>query len=132
MLGRVPRKVRRESLETALRSVGYRTRLETFEVHGYRELHGRRRFHAKVETFGQDMVPKAAAIDLHIDRLDGDALGRHGYQVDSLAIQDEMDRIVRMIEVASHGGAGRTTCPECGKELFTDHLENHMKIAHHI
>ncbi len=132
MLGRVPRKVRRESLETALRSVGYRTRRETFEVHGYRELHGQRRFHAKVETFGQDMVPKAAAIDLHIDRLDGDALGRHGYQVDSPAIQDELDRIVRMIEVASHSGARRTTCPDCGKELFTDHLENHMKIAHPV
>ena len=75
MLGEVPRKVRRDSLVVALRSLGYRTKGETFEVHGYRELRGRRRFHAKVETFGRDEVPKSATIDLHIDRTNADALG---------------------------------------------------------
>ncbi len=130
MLGHVPRKVRRDSLLIALRSIGYRTKGETFEVHGYRELRGQRRFHAKVETFGEDMVPKAATIDLHIDRMDGDALGRHRYVVDGPVIQDEMDRIMRAIEAASRTGTTRTTCPECGKELFSDHLENHLKIEH--
>jgi len=130
MLGHVPRKVRRQSLETALRSMGYRTRGETFEVHGYRELRGQRRFHAKVETFGEDMVPKAAQIDLHIDRMNGDALGRHGYEVEGEVIQDEMDRIVQTILVARATDANWTTCPHCGKELFADHLENHLKIEH--
>ena len=130
MLGHVPRKVRRESLVVALRSMGYRTKGETFEVHGYRELRGRRRFHAKFETFGEETVPKAAEIDLHIDRLDGDLLGRHGYEVEGPVIQDEMDRIVRTIDTASRTGTARTTCPECGKELFSDHLQNHLKIEH--
>jgi hypothetical protein len=130
MLGLVPRKVQRQSLETALHSMGYRTRRETFEVHGYRELRGQRRFHAKVETFGEDMVPKAAQIDLHIDQLNGDALGRHGYQVDGEVIQDELDRILQMILATPATGTNRTTCPDCGKELFADHLENHLKIEH--
>ena len=130
MLGQVPRKVRRDSLEVALRSLGYRTKGETFEVHGYRQLRGPRRFHAKVETFARDEVPKAARIDLHIDRTNADALGRHGYEVDGPAIEEEMDRIVRTIEAASRRGTTRTTCPECGKELFSDHLENHLKIEH--
>ena len=130
MLGFVPLKVRRQSLETALRSMGYRTRRETFEVHGYRELRGQRRFHAKVETHGEDVVPKAAQIDLHIDKLNGDALGRHGYKVDGEDIQDEMDRLVEMIVTASATATNRTTCPYCGKELFVDHLENHLKIEH--
>ena len=130
MLGHVPRKVRRHSLETALRSMGYRTRGETFEVHGYRELRGQRRFHAKVETFGEDMVPKAAQIDLHIDTMNGDALGRHGYEVEGEVIQDEMDRIVQTILEARSTDTNRTTCPHCGKELFADHLENHLKIEH--
>jgi hypothetical protein len=130
MLGHVPRKVRRHSLETALRSMGYRTRGETFEVHGYRELRGQRRFHAKVETFGEDMVPKAAQIDLHIDKMNGDALGRHGYEVEGEVIQDEMDRIVQTILEARSTDTNRTTCPHCGKELFADHLENHLKIEH--
>jgi len=129
-LGHVPRKVRRDSLVVALRSIGYRTKGETFEVHGYRTLRGRRRFHAKVETFGADMVPKAATIDLHIDRLDADVLGRHGYEVDGEVIQEEMDRLVRTIDAASREGTTRTTCPECGKGLFSVHLENHMKIEH--
>ena len=130
MLGQVPRKVPRDSLVVALRSLGYRTKGETFEVHGYRELRGRRRFHAKVETFGRDEVPKSATIDLHIDRTNADALGRHGYEVEGAVIEDEMDRIVRTIEAASRTGTTRTTCAECGKELFSDHLENHLKIEH--
>ena len=130
MLGHVPRKVRRESLLIALRSIGYHTKGETFEVQGYRTLRGRRRFHAKVETFGGDVVPKAATIDLHIDRLDADLLGRHGYEVEGPVIQDEMDRLVRTIETASREGTTRTTCPECGKELFSVHLENHLRIEH--
>jgi len=132
MLGHVPRKVGRQSLEVAFRSMGYRTKGELFELHGYRELRGRRRFHAKVETFGGDMVPKAASIDLHIDRMNGDALGRHGYEVEGPVIQEEMDRIVRTFEAASRSGTARTTCPECGKELFSDHLQNHMKIEHPV
>ena len=115
---------------TALRSIGYRTKGETFEVHGYRILRARRRFHAKVETFGEAVVPKAAQIDLHIDRTDADALGRHGCEVESLAIEEEMDRILRTIEAASRSGTKRTSCPECGKALFSDHLESHLKIAH--
>lgn len=130
MLGHVPRKVRRLSLETALRSMGYRTRRETFEVHGYRELRGQRRFHAKVETYGEDVVPKAASIDLHIDNLNGDALGRHGYEIEGQVIQDELDRIVDTILAAPAADTNRTTCPYCGKELFADHLENHLKIEH--
>lgn len=129
-MGHVPRKVPRDSLEVALQSIGYRTRRETFEVHGYRAIRGRRRFHAKVETFGSNVVPKAAKIDLHIDRMDGDALGRHGYEVGGLDIEEEMDRIVRTIETASRKGTRRTTCPECGKELFSDHLEGHLKVEH--
>lgn len=130
MFGNVPRKVRRDSLLIALRSMGYRTKGETFEVHGYREIRGIRRFHAKVETFGEDVVPKAATIDLHIDRMDGDPFGRHGYEVDGPVIEEEMDRIVRTIDSASRTGTTRTTCPECRKELFSDHLENHMVIEH--
>jgi hypothetical protein len=130
MLGEVPRKVRRDSLVVALRSIGYRTKGETFEVHGYRELRGHRRFHAKVETFGRDVVPKAASIDLHIDRMGVDVLGRHGYEVDGPVIEEEMDRILRTFEAASRTGTTRTTCPDCGKELFSDHLENHLKIEH--
>lgn len=130
MLGRVPRKVPRDSLEVALQSIGYRTRQETFEIHGYRKIRGRRRFHAKVETFGGRIVPKAASIDLHIDRMDGDALGRHGYEVEGTVIEEELDRIVRTIEAASRTGTLRTTCPECGKELFSDHLEVHLKVEH--
>ncbi len=129
MLGHVPRKVGRQSLEVALRSVGYRTKGEPFELNGYRELQGRRRFHAKVNTFGGETVPKDAQIDLHIDRMNGDVLGRHGYEVEGTVIQDEMDRIVRSIDAASRG-TNRTTCPECGKELFSDHLQSHMKIEH--
>lgn len=129
-MGRVPRKVRRHALETALRSMGYRTRRETFEVHGYRDLRGQRRFHAKVETYGEDVVPKAARIDLHIDKLNGDILGRHGYEVEGEVIQDELDRIVDMILTTRATDTNRTTCPQCGKELFTDHLENHLKIEH--
>ena len=132
MLGHVPRKVGRQSLEVAFRSMGYRTKGEPFELHGYRELRGRRRFHAKVETFGGDMVPKAASIDLHIDRMNGDALGRHGYEVEGPVIQEEMDRIVRTFEAASRSGTARTTCPECGKELFSDHLQTHLKIEHPV
>lgn len=130
MMGRVPRKVHRQSLETALRSIGYRTRRETFELHGYRDLRGQRRFHAKVETHGEDLVPKAAWIDLHIDKLNGDALGHHGYEVDGEVIQDELDRIVKTILASPTGETNRTACPECGKELFADHLENHLKIEH--
>src|SRR2546427_9436150 len=130
MLGQVPRKVRRQSLDVALRSMGYRTKGEPFELHGYLQLRGRRRFHAKVETFGAEMVPKAATIDLHIDRMNDDALGRHGYEVEGPVIQDEMDRITRTLEAASRTGTARTTCPECGKALFSDHLENHLKIEH--
>jgi len=130
MLGQVPRKVRRDSLVVALRSLGYRTKGETFEVQGYRELRGRRRFHAKVETFGRDDVPRAATIDLHIDRTNADALGRHAYEVEGPVIEDEMERIVHTIEAASRSGTSRTTCPACGKELFSDHLEYHLKIEH--
>jgi hypothetical protein len=130
MLGQVPRKVRRQSLETALRSIGYQTRRETFEVHGYRELRGQRRFHAKVETHGEDVVPRAAKIDLHIDKLNGDLLGHHGYEVDGVVIQDELDRIVETILTTRATDANRTSCPHCGKELFSDHLENHLKIEH--
>lgn len=130
MLGYVPRKVRRQSLVVALRSMGYRTKGETFEVQGYRPLRGRQRFHAKVETFGGDVVPKEATIDLHIDRMNGDILGRHGCDVEGPVIQDEMDRIVRTIDEASRNGTTRTTCPECGKALFADHLENHLRIEH--
>ena len=122
--------MRRQSLEVAFRSMGYRTKGEPFELHGYRELRGRRRFHAKIETFGAEVVPKAATIDLHIDRLNSDPLGRHGYEVDGTAIQDELDRIMRTFDAASRSGTARTSCPECGKELFSDHLENHMKIEH--
>lgn len=122
----------RQSLEVAFRSMGYRTKGETFELHGYRELRGRRRFHAKVETFGGDMVPKAASIDLHIDRMNEDPLGRHGYEVEGTVIQEEMDRIVRTFEAASRSGTVRTTCPECGKELFSDHLQNHLRIEHPV
>ena len=132
MLGQVPRKVRRDSLLVALRSMGYHTKGETFEVHGYRELRGRRRFHAKVETFGSEVVPKAAQIDLHIDRMDRDVLGHHGYEVEGPVIEDEMDRIVRTFESASRDGTARTTCPECGREMFSVHLENHLKIEHPI
>ncbi len=130
MLGQVPRKVRRDSLLVALRSMGYRTKGETFELHGYREIRGRRRFHAKVETYGADTVPKAAKIDLHIDRLDKDVLGRHGYEVDGPVIQDELDRLVRTFETASREGTSRTTCPACGKALFSVHLESHIRIEH--
>lgn len=130
MLGQVPRKVRRNSLEVALRSIGYRTRGETFEVHGYRELRGQRRFHTKVQTYGADVVPKEAKIDLHIDRMNGDVLGRHGYEIEGPVIQDELDRIVRSILTASTAGTARTTCHACGKELFSDHLDNHLKIEH--
>jgi len=130
MIGQVPRKVPRHSLETALRTIGYRTRWETFELHGYRELRGQRRFHAKVETHGEDMVPKTASIDLHIDKLSGDALGRHGYEVDGEVIQDELDLIVETILASPETETNRTACPECGKELFADHLENHLKIDH--
>lgn len=130
MLGQVPRKVHRESLEIALRSIGYRTKGETFELHGYRILRGRRRFHAKVETYGRDVVPKAAPIDLHIDWMSADALGRHGYEVEGPAIEEEMDRIVRTIRTVSREGSIRARCPTCGKELFTNHVENHMKIEH--
>ena len=132
MLGRVPRKVGRDSVLVALRSMGYRTKGETFEVHGYRELQGRRRFHARVETFGAEMVPKEATIDLHIDRLNTDILGRHDCEIEGPAIQDEMDRIVRTFEAASREGTTRTTCPECGKGLFSVHLENHLRIAHPV
>lgn len=130
MMGQVPRKVPRQSLETALRSIGYRTRRETFELHGYRELRGQRRFHAKVETHGEDTVPKAAWIDLHIDRLNGDALGRHGYEVEGEVIQAELELIVETILATSANDTKRTTCSECGKELFADHLENHLIIEH--
>jgi hypothetical protein len=130
MLGQVPRKVRRDSIVVALRSMGYRTKGETFEVQGYRELRGRRRFHAKFETFGEEVVPKRAAIDLHIDRMNEDVLGRHGYEVEGPVIQDEMDRIVRTIDAASRHGTARTTCPHCGKGLFADHLETHLRIEH--
>jgi len=130
MLGQVPRKVRRQSVEVAFRSMGYRTKGETFELHGYRELRGRRRFHAKVETFGAEVVPRAARIDLHIDRMNDDALGHHGYEVESPVIQDEMDRITRTLDAASRTGTARTRCPDCGKELFSDHLQNHMMIEH--
>ena len=132
MLGQVPRKVRRDSIVVALRSMGYRTKGETFEVQGYRAIHGRRRFHAKVETFGAEVVPKSAEIDLHIDRMTGEPLGRHGYEVDGPVIQDEMDRILRTIETASRDGTTRTTCPECAKPLFSDHLESHLKIEHPV
>ncbi|HKZ64138.1 MAG TPA: hypothetical protein VJ400_06820 [Thermoplasmata archaeon] len=130
MLGHVPRKVGRDSLVVALRSMGYRTKGETFEVLGYRELRGRRRFHAKVETFGGDMVPKEATIDLHLDRMDGDLMGRHGYETDGPEIQDEMDRILRVILTASTTDAKHVTCPECGKSMFTDHFASHLKIEH--
>ena len=132
MLGRVPRKVRRASLEVAFRSMGYRTKGEPFEVHGYREIRGHRRFHAKVDTFGADVVPKDAPVDLHIDRMNGDEFGRHGYEVDGLVIQDEMDRILRTFDAASREGTSRTTCPECGKQMFSDHLKSHMKIDHPV
>ena len=120
----------RQSLEVAFRSMGYRTKGETFELHGYRQLRGRRRFHAKVETFGGVVVPKAATIDLHIDRMSDDLLGRHGYEVEGQVIQDEMDRIMRTFDAASRNGTARTACPECGKELFSDHLRNHLMIEH--
>lgn len=130
MLGRVPRRVARRSVETALRSIGYRTRGEPFELHGYRKLRGERRFHAKVETFGREIVPKAATIDLHIDRMNSDEMGRHGYQVEGTAIEEELDRILQTLSTASQDHPSRTNCPECGKELFTDHLANHEKIEH--
>src|SRR2546426_12067864 len=120
MMGHVPRKVRFQTLETALRSIGYRTRRETFELHGYRDLRGQRRFHAKVETHGADMVPKAAWIDLHIDTFNGDALGRHGYEVEGEFIQNELDLIVGTILASPGTNANRTACPDCGRELFED------------
>src|SRR2546428_8569224 len=111
MLGHVPRKVGRQSLEVAFRSMGYRTKGETFELHGYRQLRGHRRFHAKGATVGADLVPKAAAIDLHIDRMSDDLLGRHRDEVGGQGIPDEMDPVMRTLHAASPDGTARNACP---------------------
>jgi len=127
--GQVPKRVAASALVGVLRALGYTARRGEFEISGRRGLAGKRRFHVKVDTYGQESVPRDAEIDLHID-LPTDIKKYHRSVAEDGEIAAEMERLVDAVKSAEDGGVVWTPCPQCEKAFPSEMLPSHLKVVH--
>ena len=132
MFGTVPKRIKAADLEVVLASLGYRVSREPFQIVGFKPVGARKRLHLKIETFGGSVVPKDAAMDLHIDTVTN-PMKFHGSVAYDARIGEEMEAIGEAISTAEwrvRGGDAIATCPVCGKEMAGRFLKSHIKVNH--
>ena len=129
MNGQLPKRVAVTALEGTLRALGYTVKREEFEVSARKTIAGKRRFHLKVNTFGQRDVPRDAEMDLHIDVMT-DIRKYHSSIPMNEEITAEMDRVVEAVKQTEDGGMAWAPCPNCGKSFPSEMLESHVKVVH--
>ena len=132
MFGTVPRRIKAADLEVVLASLGYRVSREPFQIVGFKPVGRKKRLHIKVETFGGSVVPKDAAMDLHIDTITN-PMKFHGSIAYDARIEEELETIEDAINTSEwrvRGGDSIATCPMCNKEMAGRFLATHMKVSH--
>ena len=132
LFGAVPKRILLANLEIVVASLGYKVSREPFQLVGFKLIAKKQRLHLKIETFGGNVVPKDAAMDLHIDTITN-PMKFHGSVAYDERIAEELEAIEEAINTAEwrvRGGDSIATCPSCGKEMAGRFLNSHIKVNH--
>lgn len=129
MLGEFPKRIGIAEAEVLLRSLGYRTAREPFELVAFKRIDKAERFHVKLETFGQDAIPRGAKIDVHVDRMP-EIKKYHTSVAHDPRIEAELMRILSLSKERSWSPSSKVACPMCGRAVVARFLANHLKMHH--
>lgn len=126
----LPRRMTVHAIEAAFLTRGYKVARETFDLVAFRPLYNGKRFHARLETHGQETVPKGAELDLHVDFM-RELKGYHGSEAESEEIAREMADVLGALGAQdATRSRPRVRCPECGKELGQEAFRAHRRVVH--